>query len=75
MDQKQTPTPVSGEFAPSFENLNVKAGDRDTCTPESEAAIRAIGGGVRYGKSSSIKSSGSVSIPREGGPDSTRNGA
>lgn len=50
----------------TFQNLNVKGGDMDGCTPEADKALREFAG-CKAGGSSSIKSAGSVAIPKDGG--------
>lgn len=72
MEQSKTPRPVPGEFTTSaFTNLNVKPGESGGCTPEAEAALKEFAS-TTYKASSSIKESGPVTIPSEGGPDARR---
>lgn len=57
----------------AFENLNVKGGDFGGGPAEADQALREFAS-LKTGGSSSIKDSGKVTIPKEGGPDSQRDG-
>lgn len=75
MAQPKAPVTDLGKLTTGdFKNLNVKPEKAWATSEEATRALAEFKRAVTYGGSSSIKEEGRVAIPKEGGPDSARNG-